>query len=347
MRKTLLIFASMMLITLLGYSQTLTWQFNNFEVINAGTQLRFDVEVKADVAGTFQRDLQVYFDYNTAGFGSDIVANAWVTVTPLALMQNYYSVVNMVDNTSSKLAIITEADNEFDQAGSADYFNEMPTTFTGLLQFTIDIIDNTALAGIAFDQDLMNGGQYYQSTSSTDPIKYTDPSLYGNDLSTSKLSTLYGTITYANASATILTGCTVELLDGGSPIDMADNDITGMYYFSALNDGNYTLETTCNNVYGGMNVLDVFVLRSYLAYGTPVLSTLQLLAADVTVSSGVNTLDVLIMRQKIANQNPPAWHIADYVFEVQNATVTGGIGNVDYQGLCGGDVNASYTPPVN
>ncbi len=173
MKKFTLIFAMLTMVSIVATAQPqLTWQFANFEVINAGAQFQFDVEVMASSTGTFHRDLQVYFDYNTAGFGSDIVANGYVTVTPLALMNAHYVLVNPgADNTSSKFAVITEATAEMTQSGSLTYFNEMPNTFTGLLRITIDILDNTETAGIAFDETLMNGGQYHQSTST----------LYGSD----------------------------------------------------------------------------------------------------------------------------------------------------------------------
>ena len=254
------------MVSIVVTSQTLTWQFANVEVINAGTQLQFDVEVMASAAGTYHRDLQIYFDYNTAGFGSDIVAGGNVTVTPLTLMTTHYVVVNSADNTSSKFAVITEATHEMTQSGSATYFNAMPNTFTGLLQFTIDILDNTETAGIAFDEALMNGGQYYQSASTTDPVKYTDPSLFANNLNTDLLSSLYGLITYDNGASTILNGADATLYSGVTPIDVATADATGTYYFSGMADGAYTIETTCSKAWGGITTIDG-VLASRFAVG--------------------------------------------------------------------------------
>ncbi|MBM3436684.1 MAG: hypothetical protein FJY07_10770, partial [Bacteroidetes bacterium] len=223
MKKFYVIFALFTLVTLTVTAQPqLTWRFNNVEVINAGTQLQFDVEVKASVAGSYQRDMQIYFDYNTLGFGSNIVANAKISYSPLTLMDAAkYVVVNAADNTSSKFAIITEAINEMTQPGSATYYTQVTTTFQGFLRFTITIAGggNTQTAGIAFDQTLMNGGQYYQSTSNTDPIKYLDPSLYDNNLSSLKLSSFYGTTVYAKATPVVLNGCTVDMYSGATLID--------------------------------------------------------------------------------------------------------------------------------
>lgn len=345
MKKFALLFALFTLVSIVVTAQPqLTWQFANVEVINAGAQLQFDVEVMADATGSFHRDLQVYFDYNTTGFGSDIVANGYVSVTPLTLMNTHYVVVNSADNTSSKFAVITEGSNEMTQSGSSTYFNEVPTTFTGLLRITIDIMDNTQAAGIAFDEALMDGGQYYQSTSNTDPMKYADPCAYANDLLTVKLSTLYGQITYANAGSTPLNSCTVSAYDGAILIGTAGTDVNGDYIFSSIDDGTYDLETTCALAKTGFNIADAFILRQYLSTGSPALTTLQLLAGDVSWDGFTNIADAFFMRQKLAGGAVPQWIAPDYVFLPVSATVTSGIGMANFQGLSTGDINGDGTP---
>jgi hypothetical protein len=192
MKKVITISLLMLCFGLFGIAQeTLSFRFARPQVIS-GTpdKFQFDVEIMASAAGTYQRDLQIYFDYNTTAFGSDIFANAKITVIPLTLMQNFYVVVNAADNTTSKFAVITEASNEMTQPGSATYFNVVPTTFTGFLRFQIAIANSNVLAGISFDQALMNGGQYKQSTSNTNPIAYANPSLYMNNLSNASLKGL-------------------------------------------------------------------------------------------------------------------------------------------------------------
>jgi hypothetical protein len=344
MKKFASIFALITLVSIIVTAQPqLTWQFANFEVINAGTQLQFDIEVKADVAGTDHRDLQVYFDYNTAGFGSDIVANGYVTVTPLTLMNDYYFIVNTADNTSSKFAVITEATHEMTEVGGSGNFNLMPTTFTGLLQITIDIMSNTETAGIAFDDELMDGGQYYQETGTTNPIKYDETGLYDNDLLTNKLSTAYGTVTYANASSTALSDVTVTL-DVFSDV----TDANGDYNISSIDDGGYTLESSTLKTWGGLSMNDVQFTRQKVANQPPGngLTGLQLLAGDVDQSGlPLNMNDVQFMRQKVAGQLPgftPFW-----IFEEPGITVTNGIGTQSFKGICAGDTDASYVPPVN
>ena len=347
MKKLTLIFALLTFVSFIGNAQTLSWQFANYEVINAGSQLQFDIEVKADVGGTYHRDLQVYFDYNTLGFGSDIVANGKVTVADLTLMENHYFVVNSADNTGSKFAVITEASNEMTEWASATYYNEMTTTFQGLLRITIDIADNTETAGIAFDETLMNGGQYYQDDMSTDPIKYTDPCLYDNNLSGNKLSTVYGDVTYANGTSSALSEVTVKLMDGVVEVASDVTDSNGDYNISDIDDGGYTLESTTVKSWGGLSMNDVQLARQYVTSQPPgnALSGLHLEAGDVDTDGFVLMNDVQAMRQEFTSQPPGFTHF--WIFEEPGVTVTSGIGTQSYQGICAGDTDGSYVPPVN
>ena len=340
MKKLALFFALFTFVSIVATAQPqLTWRFANVEVINAGAQLQFDVEVMADAPGSFHRDLQVYFDYNTAGFGSDIVANGKVTVTPLALMNTHYVVVNTADNTSSKFAVITEASNEMTDMGGAAAFNEVPTTFTGLLQFTIDIASNTEMAGIAFDQALMDGGQYYQSTSAIAPVKYASPSVYNNDILTDKLSTLYGTITYADAGSTPLNNCTVTINSGG-PVGTANTDVNGFYNYMGLNDGAYTLTTTSTLPYTYVtDVGDVNVVIDHIV-GSP-LTGVFFLAGDVDGSTLIDVTDLNLMIDNIVGA-VVGYPIPNWVFETQNVTVAGSSATQDYQGLQASDTDGSW-----
>lgn len=341
MKKFLTIFALLTCTSLLVTAQPqLSFRFANYEVINAGTQLQFDVEVKASVAGTYHRDLQIYFDYNTTAFGSDIVTGGAISYTPLTLMNTHYVVVNMADNTGSKFAIITEASNEMTQVGSATYFNEVTTTYQGLLQFTIDIMPgmNTEFCGISFDQALMDGGQYYQSTSVVEPVKYADPSVYEGDISTLKLSTLYGTITYANVSnPTPLSSCTV---DGGT-IGTALTDVNGFYNFSGIDDGTYTLVTTSSLPYSYVTTLgDVNVEVSHLL-GSPLVG-LYYLAGEVSGDGLISLADYNLMISNLIGSLSGYPAVPGWRFEQHTVTVTNGIGTLDYQGIQSGDATGTW-----
>jgi hypothetical protein len=363
MKKVTLLFALLMFASAFVIAQPqLSWRFANYEVVNAGTQLQFDVEVKADVSGSFHRDLQIYFDYNTAGFGSDIVANGKISVSPLALMDvTKYTVVNLADNTSSKFAIITEAIYEGPtggQPGSATYFKEITTSYQGLLRFSIDVASNVATAGIAFDNLLMNGGEYYQSTSNTDPLKYLDGVYDNNGLNTLLLSSVYGTVTYNNAGNTPLKLCTMTLT-GGDTYGPTIND--GKYYFTGMVDGAYEVAGTSTNTWNGSTTFDATLVLRYAGgvAGFDVLTNLQKRAADVNMTNtalGVTTFDATLILRRAGGVATPQWTAPDFVFDGPYPAVTplsgypvnvaGGLGNANFKALCSGDVNGNYTPPV-
>jgi hypothetical protein len=347
MKKIYVIFALFSLVSLTVTSQPqLTWRFNNVEVINDGTILQFDVEVKANVGGSYHRDLQIYFDYNTLGFGSDIVTNGKITYSPLTLMDvSKYFVVNMADNTSSKFAIITEATYEGPTGGfpgTATHFQEITTAYQGLLRFEIEIASNTETAGIVFDDMLMDGGEYYQSTSNTDPMKYATACAYENDLSSLLLSSIYGNITYNNFAGTPLKLCSLTL-SGGDTYGPTAND--GKYYFTGMVDGPYTIQTTCTNTWGGLSSFDATLISRYLG-SIVALTPLQQKAADVNNSGTVQSFDATLIKRRLGSIATPQWTAPDYVFEVPSVTVATGLGNADYKGVCSGDVNGSFTPPL-
>jgi hypothetical protein len=345
MKKFYVIFALLALVSLTVTAQPqLTFRFNNWEVINAGTKLQFDVEVKANIAGSYQRDLQIYFDYNTAAFGSNIAST--IVATPLTLMDAAkYSVVNKADNTSSKFAIITEANNEMGQVGSSTYYTEITTTYQGLLRFTVNILPgaNSLLAGIAFDQALMNGGQYYQSTANFDPLKYIDPCLYENNLLTLRLSSAYGTITYANTVSTPLKFCTTTLSPGGDTYGPTIND--GKYYFTGMSDGAYTIATSCTNNWGGVAGNDATTVKRWVSGAAIPLTLLQQKAGDVTNNGVLQGNDATLIARRVSG-GITSWPAPDYVFLPASVNVASGLGTVNYQGLCSGDVTANHVPDL-
>jgi hypothetical protein len=163
--------------------------FSNQEVINdAPIELHFDIEIKANEPGTFHRDLQIYLDYNPEVFGSNIVENNNVLVSGLELLSGHYLILNVTDNTSSRIAIITEAIKELNLPGSEENFNGVPTTFSGFIHVEMMISSLEQSPDISFSELLMNGGQFYQDTLTVDPIAYATPCQFENEISEFPLS---------------------------------------------------------------------------------------------------------------------------------------------------------------
>jgi hypothetical protein len=192
---------------------------------------------------------------------------------------------------------------------------------------------------------LMNGGQYYQSTTNTDPVKYLDPCLYENNLLTSKLSSIYGTVKYNNLASTPLKLCNLTLTGGDTYGPTTNN---GVYYFSGMVDGAYSIATTCTNTWGGLTTFDVTVILKYLSSPAVFpLTDLQKKAADVNMSTTVTTFDITQLKRRLAGQPTPSWTAPNYVFEVPAVNVASGLGTSNYKGLCSGDVNGSHVPPLD
>lgn len=187
MKTKILILIITLLIAFSATAQeTLTFRFSNPKIVKGAIdKFQFDIEVKANKTGTYHNDMQVYFDYNRAAFGENINENGKVSITKLALMNEKisnipkYFIVTSADNTTSRFALFTESNFiGFNTGNSA--LTEISAEFKGFLQIQIDIADNSQTAGIKFNEDLMNGGEYYQFEGFL--FAYTDPNLYYNDL---------------------------------------------------------------------------------------------------------------------------------------------------------------------
>ncbi|MBK6948711.1 MAG: hypothetical protein IPH16_12245 [Haliscomenobacter sp.] len=137
----------------------------------------------ASAAGSYHIRGQVYLNYNTAAFGSSIASG--VTVTRLNLLNEQftgadkYNILNIVDNTSSRLAITWEgAFLAF--APNAVFHTEVPTSPTDLMRIRIPIVNSAALAGISFQETLMNG-QQFKIIGVNSNLPYGNPSNYNNN----------------------------------------------------------------------------------------------------------------------------------------------------------------------
>lgn len=158
----------------------LSFKFANPEYANG--LFIFDVEVKASEAGALNRDLQLYINYNTGAFGSNIASNIGINQLDL-LFPAFYEVAAIANNTDSKIAIITESLFEHTLPGYSGVYVEIPTEFSLLCKIIMPVVDASKAAGLSFDQQLMNGGQYLQDFNSTQALACADVCLYDNDWS--------------------------------------------------------------------------------------------------------------------------------------------------------------------
>lgn len=138
-------------------SQTLTFGFANGTVTGTSPQVyAFDITVYASAAGYKAGDIGVYFNYNTAGFGSDISnANKMTSALgPHFTNGIYYLIEN--DNTSSRAAVTMA----YPLTGTETFAIEIPTTPTVLFHIEIEILDPDQTAGLSFEPSLMQAVDY-------------------------------------------------------------------------------------------------------------------------------------------------------------------------------------------
>ncbi len=161
------------------------------------------------------------------------------------------------------------------------------------------------------------------------------------------LHTVYGNVTYLNVISSPLSDINVTLMDGTVPLASDVSDINGDFNFPGIAPGNYHIESTTTKPWGGLSMNDVQFARQYVTNQPPGngLSGLLLQAADVDISGlPINMNDVQFMRQKVIGQSPGFPEF--WIFEEPSVIVTGGMGTQNFQGVCAGDTDGSYTPPV-
>ncbi len=149
----------------------ITFTFANGEITTGedASFYEFDVMAEADAPGTYFGSGMVYINYNIDGFGECISTSNNIIVTKGVLIQGelvsrlpLYTIVNIVDNTSYRVAITTD----YNYSSSPLLANPLPITPTQYLHIKITVSDSSQNAGLSFEQNLMEG-QQYQSDNST------------------------------------------------------------------------------------------------------------------------------------------------------------------------------------
>jgi len=173
-----------------GPSPYPTFKFTNPTILSGTPDtLQFVVSMKCDVTGTYHTDIVVLLNYNTAAFGTDIAFNLKIFVQKVGLTAGqlapgfpYYNILGPNDNTSGRVAFGTEPNLGYTPAA----LNLVPTVFTPFMKVKMVISNNSGLAGISFEESLMNDGQYYLLVADT-PLEY-GVSDYDNTFATLPLS---------------------------------------------------------------------------------------------------------------------------------------------------------------
>jgi hypothetical protein len=154
--------------------------------------------------------------------------------------------------------------------------------------------------------------------------------------------TVDGNLTYANGAMTPMDHAYVTLNDNTkAPLESTTTDDFGHFEFTVV-PGDYNLTAVSLKPRGGTEVGDANMVINHIL-GSP-LTGLQFLAADVTNDGVVDVSDLNGLVNDILGN--PGWAAPDWFFENPSFTVSAASDlTEDFQGLCSGDPNGSYTPP--
>jgi len=206
-------------------------------------------------------------------------------------------------------------------------------------------------AGGVYSGQFVTSGIFTPSTVGTYEITYTYTDANGctgyavQDITVEVCAQygISGIVTYDNNASTVMNNVTVTLSMGSVVVGTDVTDANGAYEFTGLVPGAYTLTASSTKPWGGVNSADaLLVLKHFANYAA--LTGIRLIGANVNADGAVNSVDALLIAKRFVNQIT-SFPAGDWAFETSNVVI--GSANVvqNFEGLCYGDVNGTYTPP--
>jgi PKD repeat protein len=186
-------------------------------------------------------------------------------------------------------------------------------------------------------------------------LKFESYNYYGNDLyidnihiasDTTLGRTISGKIGYPKSTPLPLSNIHLNLKDiNGTIVASSTTNESGNYGFSGIADGSYILTPATSKSWGGVSAADVLLFKKHIANISP-LSGIFLASGDVNGSGTLTASDVLMIKKRIAFI-VNSFDAGDWLFNNSPINVSGANVISNFDGLCYGDANASYTPPTN
>ncbi len=256
-------------------------------------------------------------------------------------------------NANSALATDPLTVTQFGSSIVINWFSITPATIgTGTL-LELVLMTTSGTHQLVWDQG-PDGCQYSSLSQGIIPGTYVNGTLtFGS------CSDLSGYVIYKNPSTPrkLDDSTTVQLWQGTTLAYSATlNPVGGQYMFTGLNNGTYTLKaipSTPSKKWGGGNANDALAILRHFVQMPPLLTGLNLKAADVNGSGGFpNAADALAVSRRFVGQitnfmppnvQPPGG--PDWYFEDFTITIDGTANQAqNLYSLCAGDVNGSYVP---
>ncbi|MCX6271610.1 MAG: T9SS type A sorting domain-containing protein [Bacteroidetes bacterium] len=225
--------------------------------------------------------------------------------------------------------------------------NEVRMAWYSMTPVTLESIDtltelafsvNSGLGTLAWDT--LNPGQCQYNLFDESII---DAAFYDGSATFGRCNGIEGKVTYQNDVNTRLPGCEVILKKDGIIVNQTITGYYGDYQFEDLEDGNYSLQVNSPIPWGGVNSSDALIALRFFA-GLAALLELQVMAANVDNAGIVNANDAYLIAARFV-ELVPSFPLGDWVFEETVRNISGpGVIKADIQGLCAGELNASYYP---
>ena len=185
-------------------------------------------------------------------------------------------------------------------------------------------------------------------------IKFESYNYYGNDLyidnilvaaDTTLGRTISGKITYPKPTPVPLSNVNLDLKDNnGTILASSTTNENGNYHFSGISNGIYTVSPAIAKPWGGVSAADVLLYKKHIA-NINLLSGIFLASGDVNGSNTLTAADVLVIKKRIASVIN-SFDAGNWLFNPLPINVSGANVNMNFNGLCYGDANASYNPPL-
>lgn len=167
-------FILLLLLTALAYGAfaqaKVDFEIRNGQIV--GNNYEFDVFMAADQAGTYHTRGMVYFSYNTAAFGTNVMQNSALSVSQTQLLNAQtsgfakYRTLTPADNSTNIAAITWENSNLLAAGLSTNQaLTELPTTMAPLYHVSIQMTNTSAAPNVQLHSTLMQGQQFYSAVS--------------------------------------------------------------------------------------------------------------------------------------------------------------------------------------
>ena len=157
------------------------------------------------------------------------------------------------------------------------------------------------------------------------------------------------------------------LQQNGAIIDSVQTDISGSYHFTCVPCGIYNITAKTHKPWGGVNTTDAILLAKFRINPNqyPLTSSIKLHSADVDFNDSINGIDEMKIKRRFVGSDT-SFNRGDWIFEkpfggdtiisstdstissYYNDTVIVNCQtlNQNISGICVGDINSSYYPPV-